>query len=116
MLCCWLIYPQTNRCSFILTEVGDATLAGFIHQDVFALQVPVSDGRFALSTKDLHVQMRQAAGDGQRHPEAGRGVQRAELQVVVQRTHLVIMSDEPELSAGVTRRHIRRDKTCTRDK
>lgn len=64
------------------------------------------DGRFALSAEDLHVEVREATGDGQRHPQAAERVQGAELKVVVQGAHLVVVRDEPELSAGVTGGHV----------
>lgn len=43
----------------------------------------MSDGRFALCTKDFHMKMCQATGDGERHAEAARCIQGAELKVVV---------------------------------
>lgn len=96
----------------VLTKVSDATLAVLIHQDVLALQISMSDGRLALCTEDLNVQVRQAAGDGQGHPQAGRGIQRAQLQIIIQRAHLMVMCDQPQLSAGVTRRHVGCNKAC----
>lgn len=66
----------------------------------------MGDGRLALGAEDLHVQMRQAAGDGERHAEAAARVQGAQLKVVVQRAHLVVVGDEPQLRAGVPGRHV----------
>ena len=65
------------------------------------------DGGLALRAEDLHVQVCQATGDGQGHAQAAGGVQGAELQVVVQGAHLVVVGDEPQLGAGVTGGHVR---------
>lgn len=54
-------------------------MAVLLNQYVFALQVSVGDGRFALRAKDFHVEMRQAARDGERHAEAAGRIQGAEL-------------------------------------
>lgn len=71
----------------------------------------MGNGRLALGAEDLDVQMRQAAGYGEHDAQAADGVQRGELQVVVQRAHLVVVGDEPQLRAGVPGRHVRRDET-----
>lgn len=90
----------------LLTEVGDAALAVLLHQHVLALQVAVGDGRLALRAEDLHVEVGEAAGDGQSHAQAAGGVQGAELKVVVQGAHLVEVGDEPQLGAGVPGGHV----------
>ena len=94
------------------TQVSDATLAILVDQDVLALEVAVCNGRLALRAKDLHVQVGQATGNGERHPQACSGVQRAQLQVVVQGAHLVVVCDQPQLCAGVTRGHVRGNEAC----
>ncbi len=43
-------------------QISDATGAILLYEDVFALQVSVSDGRFALRAVDLCVEVAQAAG------------------------------------------------------
>ncbi len=50
-------------------EVGDAAGAVLLHQDVFALQVSVSDGRLALRAEDLGVQVAEAGDGGVRQPQ-----------------------------------------------
>lgn len=77
-----------------------------LDQYVFALQVSVGDGRFALGAKDFHVEMRQPASDGERHAEAAGSIQGAELKVVVQGAHLVEVGDQPQLGAGVPGGHV----------
>lgn len=93
--------------SLFLTQVCDAALLIILHQDVPALQVPVSNGWFSLGPKNLHVQVDQAADDGAGQPQAALCVQHCALQVVVEGAVLVVVSDEPELGAGVPGRHIR---------
>ena len=66
----------------------------------------MGDRRFSLGAEDLDMEMCQAAGDGKGHAEAAGRVKGAELKVVVQGAHLVEVSDEPELSAGVPRGHV----------
>lgn len=46
------------------SQVCYATEPVLFHQDVFALQVSVRDGRFALRAVDLRVQMAQARYGG----------------------------------------------------
>lgn len=67
----------------------------------------MGDGRFALGAKDLHVEMRQPTGDGESHAEAAGSIQSAELEVVVQGAHLLEVSDQPQLGAGVPGGHVR---------
>lgn len=93
-------------CVSIPTEVSDAALSVLFHQYIFALEVSVGDGWFALCAKDLNVEMRQSASNGESHAEAAGRVQGAELKVVVQRSHLVVVRDEPQLSAGVPGGHV----------
>lgn len=81
--------------SAVLTEVGDAALPVLFNQYVFAFQVSVGDGRFALGAKDFHVEVSQPASDGKSHAEAAGSIQSAELKVVVQGAHLLEVSDQP---------------------
>lgn len=79
------------------SEVSDTTGPVSFHQDVFTLQVSVCDGRFALRAVDLGVQVTKA-----RYGRVGQFQQRLDvqgvgLQVVVQRSVLVIVCDEVEL-------------------
>lgn len=66
----------------------------------------MGDCRFALCAEDLNVEMCQATGDGEGHAEAAGGIQRAELKVVIQGAHLMEVSDQPQLSAGIPRGHV----------
>lgn len=66
----------------------------------------MGDGGFALSAKDLDMEMCQAACDGERHAEAAGCIKGAELKVVIQGAHLMEVSDQPQLSTGVPRGHI----------
>ena len=66
----------------------------------------MGDSRFALSAEDFDMEMCQAAGNGKRHAEAAGSIQGAELKVVVQGAHLMEVSDQPQLSARVSRGHV----------
>lgn len=55
---------------YVLTEVSNAALSLLFDQYVFALEVSVGDGWFALRAKDFDVEMRQAACDGESHAQA----------------------------------------------
>lgn len=66
------------------------------------------DCRFPLCAKDLCVQVHQAARYRRRHRQALLRLHGNPLQVIVQRTVLMVMGDEPQLGAGVARSHIRR--------
>lgn len=95
-----------------LTQVCDAAAQLLCDQDVFALQVPVRDGWFPFGAKDLRVQMHEAARYRHRHRQALRRLHRHTLQVVIQRAVLVVVGDEPQLRAGVARRHVGRHEAC----
>ena len=90
------------------SQVCDAAGAVPLHQDVLALEVAVGDGGFALGAVDLRVEVAEAAGGGVGQSEQGLCVQGRLLQEVVQGAVLVIMGDEPQLGAGVSRGHVRR--------
>lgn len=90
-----------------ITQVSDAALQIFLHQDILALQVSVSDGRFAFSAKNLRVQVHQPAGYRRRHVQPICHLHGNTLQVVIERAVLVIVCDEPQLSAGVSGGHVR---------
>ncbi len=58
-VCCKSVF---TCCIHSQAQISDATGAILLHEDVFALQVSVSDGRFALRAVDLCVEVAQAAG------------------------------------------------------
>lgn len=71
----------------------------------------MGNGGLPLGPEYLYVQVCKAAGYGQHDPQAADRIQSRELKVVVQRAHLVVMRDEPQLGAGVSGRHVRSDET-----
>lgn len=78
-------------------EVSDATGAVFLYEDVFALQVSVSDGWFSLRAVDLCMQVTQATGCRVGQSEQGLCVQSGELQIVIQRAVLMVVCDQVQL-------------------
>lgn len=82
-----------------LTQVSDAALAVLVDKYVFALEVSVGDGGLALGAEDLHMEVCQAAGDGEGHAQAAGSVQGAQLQIVIQGAHLVEVGYQPQLGA-----------------
>lgn len=60
----------------------------------------MSDGRLALGTVDLRVQVTQAAGCRVGQSQQSLRVQGGVFQVVVQRSVLMVVCDEEELSEG----------------
>lgn len=81
-------------------QVGDAAGAVLLHQDVLALQVSVSDGRFPLRAVNLRVQVAQAARRRERQPQQRRHVQRRHPQVVVQGAVVMVIRDQEQLREG----------------
>jgi len=57
-------------------------------------------GALTLRAHDLHVQVCQAAGDGQCQPHHALRRHRAPVQVVEQGALLVVLRDEPQLGPG----------------
>lgn len=70
----------------------------------------MSDGRFPLCAVDLRVQVTQTTGSREGQPQQGRRVQSGHLQVVVQRTALVVVGDEEELREGAGTFDVGRDE------
>lgn len=66
----------------------------------------MGNGRFALSAKDLNMEMCQATCYGECHAEAAGCIKGAQLKVVIQGAHLMEVSDQPQLSTGVPRGHV----------
>lgn len=68
------------------------------HQDVLTLQVPVSNGRFALGAKDLCVQVAKAWHRGVGQSQHGFIIQSGWFEVVVQWAVFMVVCDQVELS------------------
>lgn len=83
------VYSRGNE----LTQIRNAALSIFLDEDIFALQIPMRNGWLPLSPEYLDVQMCKTAGYGQDDAQAADGVQRGELQVVIQRPHFVVVGD-----------------------
>lgn len=69
----------------------------------------MSDGRLSLLSKNLRMQVNQAAGNRKADCDHLMVAQSCTVQVVVERSELVVMGDEPQLGARVSRRHVRSD-------
>lgn len=67
----------------------------------------MGDGRLSLFSENLRVQMHQAAGNRKAKFDHLLVIQNSVVQAVVERSKLEIVSNQPELSAGISRRHIR---------
>lgn len=93
-------------------QIGNAAGAVFLHQDVFALQVSVCDGRFSLRARDLRVQVAQTRDGRVRQPQQGQGVQRGGFEVVVQRSVFMIVCDQIQLRPRARAFDIRGNETC----
>lgn len=79
-------------------QISDATCAVLFNEDVFAFQVSVSDGRFALCAIDLCVEVTQAAGDRVCQSQQSLCVQGGVFQIVIERSVLMVVCDEEKLS------------------
>ncbi len=90
-----------------LTQVSDAALSIPLYKDVSAFQVSVGDSRLFLGADNLGVEVDQATGHRQAHPQAALRLQAAVLQEVVERTQLMKVGDEPQLGAGILGCHVR---------
>lgn len=64
-----------------------------------------------LRADDLSVEVDQATGHRQAHPQAALWLQAAVLQEIIERTQLMKVGDEPQLGAGILGRHVRGDET-----
>lgn len=90
-----------------LTEVSDAALSVALYQNISAFQVSVGNSWFFLGANNLSVEVDQATGHRQTHPQAVLWVQAAALQEIVERPELMIVGDEPQLGTGILGCHVR---------
>lgn len=93
------------------SEVGYTAGPISFHQYVLTLQIPVSNGRFALGAKDLGVEVTKAGQRGVGQPQHGLVVQSGWFQVVVQRAIFMVVRDQVELGPGASSFNICRDET-----
>lgn len=89
-----------------LTEISDAALSVALYQNISAFQVSVGNSWFFLGADNLSVEVDQATGHRQTHPQAALWVQAAVLQEIVERPELMIVGDEPQLGAGILGCHV----------
>lgn len=78
-------------------QISDAAGAILLYEEVFALQVSVSDGRFALRAVDLCVEVAQAAGCRIGQPQQSLCVQGGVFQIIIERTVFVVVRNEEKL-------------------
>lgn len=75
------------------SEIANRACAIRFHKDVLRLEIPVSNGGLPLSTDDLHVKMRKPGSNRQGHPDHTVRVHGRSVQIIEQRTFLVIICD-----------------------
>lgn len=75
------------------TQICYATLSILLNQDVFALQISMSNGWFPLGPKYLYVQMCETTSYGQHYSQAANCIQSSQLKIIIQRSHFVIVCD-----------------------
>jgi hypothetical protein len=69
----------------------------------------MSNRWFSLLSEDFCVQMNQAAGNTETNRDHLVVTKSRAVEVVIERSELIVMSDEPELCARVTRCHVGSD-------
>ena len=123
---CLTIYQNLDRSNSITSsrhspdkldcqsEVSYTARPVSFHQYVLTLQVPVSDGRFALGAEDLGVEVTEARHGGVSQPQHGFVVQSGWFEVVVQGAILMVVSDQVELGPGARSFNISSNKTWGR--
>lgn len=67
----------------------------------------MGDSWLFLGTDNLSVEMDQATGHREAHPQAALRLQAAVLQEVVERAQLMEVGDEPQLGTGILGCHVR---------
>lgn len=95
------------------SQIADGAAEICLHENIFTLQVAVRNSGlsgallalfalrlavFDVSTDDVHVKMRQASGDCQRHQNHRSRVDRVSCEEVEERTVLVVIGHQPQLS------------------
>lgn len=79
------------------TQVADGAGAVRLDEDVLRLEVSVSDRRLTLSPDNLHVQMGEARRDRETHAYHSVRVHGRTVQVIKQRSLLVVVGYQPQL-------------------
>ena len=64
------------------------------------------DRRFSLFSENFRVKMNETAGDAETNCNHLMVAEGCTVEMIIERAELVVMSDEPELGAGVTRCHV----------
>lgn len=72
----------------------------------------MGNGRFTLCAIDFSVQVTEAARRRVRQPQQHLRIKCGQLQVVVQRAVLVVISDEEELCKGTSALNVSRNEPC----
>lgn len=72
----------------------------------------MGDGRFTLCAIDFSVKVTEAARRRVRQPQQHLRIQRGQLQVVVQRAVLMVISDEEELCKCTRALNVSRNEPC----
>lgn len=67
----------------------------------------MGDSWLFLGADNLSVEVNQATGHRQAHPQAALWIQAAVLQEVIERTQLMKVGDKPQLGARIFGRHVR---------
>lgn len=79
------------------TKVADGAGTIRLDQDILWLEIPVRYGGLTLSAHDFHVQVSQSRGYGQGHSNHTIRVHRRTIEVVEERTLLVVVRNQPKL-------------------
>ena len=87
-------------------KVTDAARQVTLHQNVFRLDVPVSDGWFTAVSDNFCVKVGQASSCRVHQAQHLLVIQRVFLEVVVEGAQRVVVGDEPKLGARVPGCHV----------
>lgn len=92
-------------------EVGERALAVPLDEYVTALDVPVSDRRFSPGAENLGVKMSDSRGDRETNREQARMIEDGGLQIIVERSSLVVVGYEEHLRPRAGALYVGGDET-----
>ena len=92
-------------------EIRDARRPVSFHENVLGFDIPMRDGRFALSPVDFCMQMRETGSCGEREAHRRDRVQNTRFEIVVKAAVFVVFGDEEELRPAAGALDVRRYET-----
>jgi hypothetical protein len=95
------------RVCYSESKISDDALSVDLNENIFRLQVTMSNRRLPLLSENFCVKMNETAGNAEANCDHLVVAESCAVEMVIERAELIVVSDQPELRARVTRCHVR---------